>query len=156
MLTIGNQKIMPLKMIDNSRVLELMCDKDVDVNSFFEGIQELETVEEEPDMACLQTCARAYENNYKHSILCGNPYSYLYCKTKRNECYEAVVIHADRMYCSQEVWKLIEALKPTWVLMIYKSWKKGELHRKMLRLHGFEVVLQNEETTKKICLCRKK
>lgn len=156
MLIVENQKKMPLKMMDNGKVLELMCDEDVDVNSFFEGIQELETIEEEPDMACLWTCTMACKNNYKHSVLCGNPSSYLYCKAKRDESYEAVIVHADRMYCSQEIWNQIEALRPTWILMVYKSWKKGELHRKMMRSHGFEVVLQNEDTTRKLCLGRSK
>ncbi len=156
MLISKGQKRILLKMSDSCRVLELMYDGEEDLNLYFEGIQERETIEEEPDIACLLTCTTAYENAYKHSVMCGNAHSYLLCKAKRKECFEAIVVHADKMYCSSDIWHLIGALRPTWVLILYKNMKKGELHKKMMTSCGFELAYKGGENERNIYVGRNK
>lgn len=156
MLISKGQEIMPLKLTDNGRVLELMYDEKMDANMYFEGIQEMETIEEEPDMACLLTCAKTCEYSYKHSVLCGSPFSYLFCKVKRKESFEAVIVHADRIRCSPEMWRMIVMLMPTWIIIMCRSRKKGELHKKMMWSCGFELLDEGESSDGKIYVGRKR
>ena len=150
------QLIKELSMGANDRVLEIMSDEGEFISLFIDNVDEVETIEVDPGLTYLTSWKEFQSNVHNHFVFCGHPYYFLKKKIEDHAEVDIIIVNADRMDRSREIWGLIGILEPRWVILTYTELKVGEHNKRLMEACGFKIMKQevdlNNGIFKKFCV----
>lgn len=137
-------------------VLEIMSDESGFISKLAKNVSEVETIEEDSGMACSASWNDLHTKVHNHFVFCGHPYDFLKKKIEEHAKIDIIIVNADRLERSDEIWSLIERLEPRWVLLTYRENRIGEYNKRLMKAGGFKVVKQDSElnnvVSKRFCV----